>query len=175
MSPLDSYKVAVANGPQSDRVEFMEYIQKNIKLYELKYGMELNGPATANFMRQELATRLRKAPCQVNILLGAVDFAKTEAREIQPSLHWMDYMASMVKVNFGAHGYGANFCMSIFDRYWKPDMSLDEAMKIMAMCKAELEERFLVKNGLWKYQVRIRTTYIVNISHSLTCLFSSGD
>lgn len=114
---LDARKVAVGNGPQSDRVEFFEYIQKNVKLYELRNGVSLDGPATANYMRGELATYLRKAPKQVNVLLGAYD--ETHDGKPMPSLHWMDYMASMVKVNFGAHGYGSNFCLSIFDRHYK--------------------------------------------------------
>lgn len=151
MMALDSHKVAVGNGPQSDRCEFFEYVQKNIKLYELRNGISLDGPATANFMRTELATYLRKAPKQVNVLLGSVDTGKDG--NIMPHLFWMDYMASMVNVNFGAHGYGANFCLSIFDRHWKPDMTLDECMKIMNMCLRELEERFLVKSGQWKFQV----------------------
>lgn len=31
----------------------------------------------------------------------------------------MDYLASMVKTNYGAHGYASFFITSIFDRYWK--------------------------------------------------------
>lgn len=151
MVTLDSHKIVVGNGPQSDRVEFFEYIQKNVKLYELRNGVSMDGPGTANFMRGELATYLRKAPKQVNLLLGAVD--TTIDGKTEPTLHWMDYMASMVKVNFGAHGYGSNFCLSIFDRHWKPNMTLDECMKVMKLCTAELEERFLVKSGKWQFKV----------------------
>lgn len=102
----------VGTGPQSDRVSFGEYVQKNMKLYELRNGVTLDGPATANFVRGELARFLRKSPYQVNLLIGAVDGQS-------PSLHWIDYLGSMARVNYGAHGYGANFCLSIFDREWK--------------------------------------------------------
>ena len=34
------------------------------------------------------------------------------------SLYFCDYMASLHKVPFGAHGYCSNFCLSIFDREW---------------------------------------------------------
>lgn len=117
---LDSHKVLVGSGPQADRVGFSEYVQKNMKLYELRNGVALNGPATANYVRGELARFLRKSPYQVNLLIGAVDEEKTpEATAVVPSLHWIDYMGTLVKVNFGAHGYGANFCLSIFDREWR--------------------------------------------------------
>lgn len=113
---LDTHKFMVGTGPQADRVGFGEYIQKNMKLYELRNGVTLNGSATAHYVRGELARFLRKSPYQVNLLLGAVD---NEEKNIVPSLHWIDYLGSMAKVNFGAHGYGAHFCLSIFDRNWK--------------------------------------------------------
>ncbi|RLN84536.1 hypothetical protein BBJ28_00021977 [Nothophytophthora sp. Chile5] len=150
---LDDHKVMVASGPQSDRLAFGEYIQKNMKLYELRNGVTLNGAATANYVRGELARFLRKAPYQVNLLVGAVDAAPETP--VEPSLHWIDYLGAMVKVNFGAHGYGSNFCLSIFDREWKPELELDEAKKILKMCRAELDMRFLVRNGQWAYKVRI--------------------
>lgn len=111
----------VATGPQSDRVGFGEYIQKNLKLYELRNGVSLNGPATANYVRGELARFLRRSPYQVNLLIGAVDEEESPAgaKQTVPTLHWIDYLGSMVKVNFGAHGYASNFCLSIFDREWR--------------------------------------------------------
>lgn len=153
---LDAHKLLVATGPQSDRVAFGEYVQKNMKLYELRNGVTLNGPATANFVRSELARFLRKSPYQVNLLIGAVDRAGADAPEgaaAEPSLHWIDYLGAMAKVNFGAHGYGAHFCLSIFDREWKPDMTLEQATKVLQMCRAELDMRFLVRNGEWSYKV----------------------
>lgn len=119
---LDAHKVMVGAGPQADRVAFSEYVQKNMKLYELRNGVSLDGPATANYVRGELARFLRKSPYQVNLLIGAVDQetgADGSRGAAVPSLHWIDYLGTLAKVNFGAHGYGANFCLSIFDREWR--------------------------------------------------------
>lgn len=44
----------------SFRVQFTEYIQKNLHLYQFRNGMPLTTAATANFTRGELATALRK-------------------------------------------------------------------------------------------------------------------
>jgi hypothetical protein len=41
-------------------VQFSEYIQKNILLYQYKNGIPLSTSAAANFTRGELATALRK-------------------------------------------------------------------------------------------------------------------
>jgi 20S proteasome subunit beta 4 len=185
----------VGTGPQSDRVGFGEYVQKNMKLYELRNGVTLDGHATANYVRGELARFLRKSPYQVNLLIGACDEQVTpeNGKVVAPSLHWIDYLGSMVKVNFGVHGYGSNFCLSIFDREWQvrfrgrlgrpgmngsahiqfgilqPDLSVEQATKILKMCHAELETRFLVRNGEWIYKVR-KTLFLCAASVSFQLL-----
>lgn len=50
----------------------------------------------------------------------------------------------MTKLPFAAHGYGAYFCLSLMDRFYKPDMSVDEAKKLLQMCLNELKTRFIV-------------------------------
>lgn len=43
-----------------NRVQFTEYIQKNVALYQFRNGIPLTTAAAANFTRGELATALRK-------------------------------------------------------------------------------------------------------------------
>ncbi|RHY86398.1 hypothetical protein DYB35_002444 [Aphanomyces astaci] len=158
MQALDSHKLIAGAGPQADRVEFCEYIQKNLKLYQLTNGVTLNGHAAANYVRGELAQRLRKAPVQLNLLLGAFDVANpnapaTAATGGVPSLYWADYFGALNKVNYGAQGYGAHFCLSILDREWRENLTLAEAKVILTHCNNELSERFLVRSGKWIYKV----------------------
>lgn len=35
-------------------------------------------------------------------------------------LHYIDYLATMAKLPFAAHGYGSYFLLSILDRYYRP-------------------------------------------------------
>lgn len=56
----------------------------------------------------------------------------------------MDYLAALAKVNFGAHGYASNFVLSIFDRDWKPNLSLEEGILIIRKCIHELHTRFMI-------------------------------
>lgn len=42
------------------RVQFTEYVQKNVSLYQFRNGLPLTTAAAANFTRGELATALRK-------------------------------------------------------------------------------------------------------------------
>jgi 20S proteasome subunit beta 4 len=55
--------------------------------------------------RNELAQALRSNPFQVSLLIGGFDEGKG------PGLYYMDYMASMQKVEKAAHGYCSYFCL----------------------------------------------------------------
>ncbi|XP_074570462.1 proteasome subunit beta type-2-A-like [Curcuma longa] len=68
---LDSHKLLGASGEAGDRVQFTEYIQKNVHLYEFRNGIPLSTAAAANFTRGELAQALRKTQWII-----AVDMAK---------------------------------------------------------------------------------------------------
>lgn len=70
-----------------------------------------------------------------------------------PCLYYMDYMGSLMKVDHGAHGYCAFFLLSLFDRHWAKDMSLDDAFKLIATCIKQLRGRFLVQ--LRRFKVKI--------------------
>lgn len=138
--PLSSHSALGVSGPNADLVNFSEYIQKNIALYELSNdGMKLSTHAQANFMRGELAAALRRGPYQVNVLLGGYD-AGTESS----SLYFLDYLASLQKVNYGCQGYASSFCLSIMDRDWKEGLTEDEAIAIVEHCMKELQTRFLI-------------------------------
>ncbi len=65
----------------------------------------------------------------------------------------MDYMASLSKVNFGAHGYAANFILSVFDRDWKKGMNLQEGLEVIRRCIHELRTRFLISQPVFILKV----------------------
>eukprot|EP00601_Ochromonadales_sp_CCMP2298_P032895 CAMPEP_0173352856 /NCGR_PEP_ID=MMETSP1144-20121109/16250_1 /TAXON_ID=483371 /ORGANISM="non described non described, Strain CCMP2298" /LENGTH=195 /DNA_ID=CAMNT_0014301117 /DNA_START=88 /DNA_END=670 /DNA_ORIENTATION=- len=115
---LDSHKLMVGAGVPADCATFNEYVQKNLKLYELNNDIKLSTRGAANYIRGELATAMRKGPYQTNLLLAGFD------PEEGVSLFLMDYMAALSKVNFGAHGYAAAFILSVFDRDWVKGMDL---------------------------------------------------
>ena len=135
---LDSHKMMVGAGVAADNAAFSEYVQKNLKLYELNNDVKLDTAAAASFIRNELAVALRKGPYQTNLLMAGYD-----AQE-GVSLHWIDYLASHAKVPFGAHGYAGNFIISIFDREWKHNMTLEQGLAIIRMCLHELKTRFMI-------------------------------
>mmetsp|Transcript_36754 Transcript_36754/g.56457 ORF Transcript_36754/g.56457 Transcript_36754/m.56457 type:complete len:201 (+) Transcript_36754:93-695(+) len=139
ITSLSGHTALACSGPHADVVNFSEFIAKNIKLYEFsKDGTVLSTHAQANYCRNELAKALRKGPYQVNNLLGGFD------KKAGGSLYFLDYLASLQKVNFGAQGYCGHFCLSIMDRDWKEGLTKDEAVEIIKHCINEIHTRFLI-------------------------------
>ena len=60
------------------------------------------------------------------------------------SLYFLDYLASLNKVNFGCHGHASNFVLSILDREWTAGLSEAQGLAIMKKCIDELQVRYLV-------------------------------
>jgi len=142
---LDKFKILATAGPVGDRVNFSEYIQKNIALYELRNELSLTVHAAAEFTRTQLADALRsRGAYQVNCLLGGYD------AKHGPSMYYLDYLASMHPMKAAAHGYGSNFVLSTLDRYYKKDMSLDEGLTVLKRCVYELKQRFLIQQPKFK-------------------------
>ncbi|KAJ3044261.1 Proteasome subunit beta type-2 [Rhizophlyctis rosea] len=127
------------SGEAGDTVQFAEYIQRNVQLYGIRHGVPLSTSAAASFTRRELAESLRsRNPYHVNVLI-----AGTGPKSGIPELYWLDHLAASVKLNFAAHGHAAYFTLSTLDRYWREDLSLEEAKILLQKCIAELKVRYI--------------------------------
>lgn len=134
---VDANKLFGMAGPPGERMVFGEFIRKNIHLHRLRTGIPLNTKAAASFTRGEMAYMLRNAPVSVELLVAGCD-------NDGPQLYWMDYLASMIAVEKGAHGYAAYFAGGVLDRHYKPNMELKEAKEVIMMCMQELKKRFVL-------------------------------
>lgn len=61
-----------------------------------------------------------------------------------PSIFWLDHLASLADVPFAAHGYGAYYCLSLLDRYHRPDITEEEGIKLLQKCVGELRSRMII-------------------------------
>lgn len=102
-----------------DTVQFAEYVERNIRLYQIRNTYSLRPSAAASWIRRSLAESLRsRHPYSVNLLLGGYDVASHD-----PHLYWIDYLGTISEVPFAAHGYGSYFALSLLDRYAWPILS----------------------------------------------------
>jgi len=69
----------------------------------------------------------------------------------KPALNWIDNLGTRATVPYCAHGYGAYYTMSIFDRYHRDDITYEEGVEIIRKCIAELDKRLPVASGGYLY------------------------
>ncbi|ESO11681.1 hypothetical protein HELRODRAFT_166696 [Helobdella robusta] len=143
----DNLLMSVCGG-DGDTVQFAEYISKNIQLYRMRNGYDLSTHAAAYFTRRCMAESLRsRTPYFVNLLIAGYD-SKDGA-----NLYYMDYLGSLVKVPFATHGYSSFFSLSVMDCHYKPDMTQDEAMKLLQKCVDEITTRFIINLECFKVKI----------------------
>ncbi|CAG0883284.1 unnamed protein product [Darwinula stevensoni] len=133
-------KLAMAvSGEPGDTTQFAEYIAKNLQLYKMRNEYELSPAAASSFIRRNMAESLRsRTPYYVNLMIGGYDDTNG------PELYYADYLATLVKVPFAAHGYGGFFSMSVIDRYYQENMSVEEGYELMKKCVKEVQKRLIV-------------------------------
>lgn len=109
---------------------------------------------------------MRKRPYQVNLLLGGYD------ADDGASLYYIDYMGTKQKTNYAAHGYCANFVLSVMDRHWKvrarvcvrplgdsagralqAGMTLAEGLDLVRKCIHELQTRFMLNQKAFMVKI----------------------
>ncbi|VEU42475.1 unnamed protein product [Pseudo-nitzschia multistriata] len=64
----------------------------------------------------------------------------------QPRLYWLDEYGSCQEIQYGAHGHGANFLLSLLDQNYRPDLTRAEAIRIMNECFEELRNRYVINS-----------------------------
>ncbi len=57
----------------------------------------------------------------------------------EPSLYFLDYLASSIKVPFAIHGYSQYFGISICYKYYKENMTQNEAIDVLQKIISEVE------------------------------------
>ncbi|KAJ2512939.1 Proteasome subunit beta type-4 [Coemansia sp. RSA 2049] len=136
---LTPYTMMSVTGEAGDIDPFADYIRGNVKLYSVRNSQDLTPKEVANFIRGELATALRsRGAYRVNVLVSGFDKVTGE-----PSIYWIDYLAAMTKVPYGAHGYTAMVLYAVLDREYKQDITLEDGMAIVRKCIDAMQKRFL--------------------------------
>lgn len=155
---MNSSKVCAASGEQTERYQFTNYIMRNLNLMEMQTGFEPGVEQTAQYMRSEMAEALRRAPYQVNLLLGGYDKVEDEAQ-----MYYLDYLGCLQRVSKGAHGYAAYFVNSVLDNNFQQDMTLDQGIAAMKKCIEELRTRFIMHQPC--YTAKIVTKDGIQVMH----------
>ncbi|KAJ3926147.1 MAG: 20S proteasome subunit [Lentinula lateritia] len=137
------------SGEPGDTIQFAEYVERNLRLFNIRNNYSLRPSAAASWIRRSLAQSLRsRKPYSVNLMLGGFDVTTDS-----PHLYWIDYLGTMTEVPFGAHGYGSYFALSLLDRYHDPEATLEEGLATLKRCIDEVAKRLVVSPGKYKIKV----------------------
>lgn len=66
--------------------------------------------------------------------------------EYEPKLFWLDEYGSLMAVEYGAHGLGSNFILSILDRHYQSDMTREEGIQLLKDCFEQLRSRYIINS-----------------------------
>jgi len=69
------------------------------------------------------------------------------------NLYYMDYLGSSVELDYTIQGYGSFFSLSVMDRYYKPDLTEEEAIELLQKCVDEIAKRFIVNMGGFRVKI----------------------
>lgn len=146
---LGSHLLMAYSGEPGDTIQFAEYVERNLRLQQMRNNHPLRPQAAASWVRRSIADSLRsRNSYSVNILLGGYDMA-----ENTPKLYWMDYLGTQSDVPYAAHGYGSYFALSLLDRYHNPEASLEEGLETLKRCIREVQKRLVVSFPSFRVKV----------------------
>ncbi|KAH8412730.1 hypothetical protein KR009_004973, partial [Drosophila setifemur] len=136
---LTDYSMMAAVGDGGDSLQFTDFILRNLKLYQVTNGYDLSTRGAVHFTRTNLSAYLRSnARYQVSLLIGGYDPVSG------PELHFIDTYGSSMRIPYGGHGSGINFCGPILNEFYKPLLDQREAYGLLQKCVAEIQKRLVI-------------------------------
>ena len=66
--------------------------------------------------------------------------------DYEPKLFWLDEYGSLQNLQYGSHGMGSNFVLSILDRGYDKNLTREEAVVLLQDCFRQLRKRYVVNS-----------------------------
>ncbi|WVQ71160.1 hypothetical protein IAR50_000685 [Cryptococcus sp. DSM 104548] len=128
-------------GEPGDTNNFAEFVERNMRLYNIRHHFPLLPHPASAWIRRTLAESIRsRKPYAVNLLLAGFDTTTSK-----PHLYWIDYLGTKAVVPYAAHGMGVYVSLSTMDKWWNEDMDKREGVDVLRKCIDETEKRLTVK------------------------------
>jgi 20S proteasome alpha/beta subunit len=103
-------------------------------------------------VREAWTSKSKSSTATATVAVTPVDTSPKEKTfkfptvSLQPRLYWLDEYGSLQRVQYGAHGYGSNFLLSLLDQGYRTNMSREEAVKLMGECFQQLRTRYVINS-----------------------------
>lgn len=134
--------------PTRDASENNTIVRDDVEFGELTKPMREGVSYTERIQAQvQAATRPLTQNVNNKNAQSNADISETsQSNEYEPKLFWLDEYGSLQIIDYGAHGLGSNFALSILDRSYKKDMTREEAVTLIHKCFDQLRMRFVINN-----------------------------
>jgi 20S proteasome alpha/beta subunit len=145
-------------GDLSDCEYIYSHISQESKLHELVFQKAINIHTFAHICRKLFAQNLRKQNknLKVNMLIGGWDDSSDES-----VLYWLDNLANLQEITFGAFGFQNMYILSFIDKYIRElkknienDKSSDNiniSNNMNGLSNVTQEESILLIKECWNY------------------------
>lgn len=90
-------------------------------------------------------TKVGESPPRADVPTADFDTALQQPH-LEPRLYWLDEYGSLQSLQYGSHGYGSNFILSILDQGYKKGMNREEAVKLLRGCFEQLRMRYIINS-----------------------------
>ncbi|KAK4685218.1 20S proteasome subunit beta 4, partial [Tremellales sp. Uapishka_1] len=140
LKALGPHLAMAYGGEPGDTENFADYVERNLRLHQIRYNNALLPSSASSWIRRQLANSIRsRKPYAVNLLLAGYDTTTST-----PHLYWIDYLGTKAVVPYSAHGLGVYVSLSTMDKYWYDGIEKREAVEILKKCVAEAGHRLTV-------------------------------
>jgi hypothetical protein len=120
--------------PISDEIFASQKVQKQVR------------QALSNVNNKKTTTTIEGNIPEKLVSVTPSNVLNTGSGLYQPHLYWLDEYGSLQKIQYGAHGHGANFLLSVLDQSYRPDLTRAEAVQLMEECFQELRSRYVINS-----------------------------
>jgi proteasome beta subunit len=121
---LSDYAAMTISGLVADAQALAEFVREEIKLYEMSTGSRLSVKGIATLLANVLFSS-KWFPFLVQLMVGGYDD--------KPRLYVLDPFGSLTEETYAATGSGSPIALGVLEERYRPDMEVEEAVKVAAM------------------------------------------
>lgn len=99
------------------------------------------------YFAKRLRQQVQQATSNMNSQVALeADTLSTTSSSYRPHLFWLDQYGALQKLQYGVHGFAANFLLSVLDQGYRPDLTKEEAIQLMKSCFEQLKGRYIINS-----------------------------
>ncbi|XP_047984724.1 proteasome subunit beta type-2-like isoform X2 [Leguminivora glycinivorella] len=132
-------------GEHGETQQFVQYLMRNVHLYQIRNNYPLDIGAVTHFARRNLADAMRRSRTYNGALIAGYD--EKEGGQ----LYFLEGLGVSLQLPFAAIGLAGLLSLGVLSRHHKPNLTEAEAYEVLKLATQEIQQRFVVQ--MPKFQV----------------------